>query len=77
MAGGGRFDLFITDLFLLYNRLAQEIGRDPPHVIAASRRAVAVLRAYGPEDDGDSLLIEVAIEQFEDPARRASGGPRR
>jgi hypothetical protein len=34
-------------------------------VIAVSRRVVSVLRAYRPEDEGEEILIETAIEQFE------------
>ena len=71
MVGGDRFDLFITDLFLLYNRLAREIGSNRPYVIGASRRAVAALRAYRPEGDGEAILIEAAIEEFEALAQKA------
>ena len=71
MPGGDRFDLFITDLFRLYNRLAQEIGSNRQFVVGSSRRAVAVLRAYRPEDDGEAILIDTAIEEFEALARKA------
>ncbi len=73
MAPYDRFDLFITDLFLLYTRLSKSTSHVRPYVIAASRRAVAVLNAYPPEDDGEAILIETAIEQFEDLTRKAGG----
>ena len=44
-------------------------------VAQSSRRALAVLRAYPPTDDGEAILIETAIEQFEDLLRRAGGAP--
>jgi hypothetical protein len=73
MASNPGFDLFITDLFLLYTRLARELAINRPHVIAASRRALAVLRACFPLDDGEAILLETAIEQFGDLVRRAGG----
>jgi hypothetical protein len=73
LAGSGGFDIFIADLFALYNRLTRELPGNRQFVIAASRRAFAVLRAYPPQDDGEAILIEVAIEQFEDLERKAGG----
>ena len=72
MANSAAFDLFITDLFLLYNRLVRELPTHRSHVAAASRRALAVLRAWPPDDDGEEILLETAIEQFQDLLRRAT-----
>jgi len=69
------FDLFIADLFDLYNRLVHVLPSNPARVVRSTRRALAVLRAYPPADDGEAILIETAIEQFEDLLRRAGGAP--
>jgi hypothetical protein len=74
MAQVDRFDIFIADLFGLYNRLVQDLATNRQYVVAAGRRALAALRAYPPEDDGETILIEVAIEQFEELIRKA-GAP--
>ncbi len=73
MSGQPGFDLFITDLFNLYLGLERELRTDRVHVAASSRRALAALRAYSPEDDGEAILLEIAIEEFEDLLRRAAG----
>jgi hypothetical protein len=74
MKGGQAFDIFIADFFDLFNRLVRELGGDRRHVAASCRRALAVLRAYPPLDDGEEILLEIAIEQFEDLSRKAGGG---
>jgi hypothetical protein len=43
------------------------------HVIAAGKHALAILRNYKPDDEGEEILIETAIEQFEELVRRAGG----
>jgi len=73
MARADGFDLFIADLFNLYNGLARELATDRQHVAAASSRALAVLRTHRPDDEGEEILIETAIEQFEDLRRKAGG----
>ena len=73
MSDRSGFDLFITDLFNLYNGLERQLGSDPSHVVRSSRRAVAVLKACQPSDDGEAILLETAIEQFEALLRRAGG----
>jgi hypothetical protein len=66
-----RFSLLIGDLFALFNRAAKHVQTDPVWVSATSRRALAVLRAYRPADDGQAILIETAIEQYEELLRKA------
>ena len=75
MSGGARFDVFIKDLFDLYNGLEQQLGTNRPHVVRSTRRALAVLKVYVPEDDGEAILLEVAVEQFQALLRRAGGAP--
>jgi hypothetical protein len=75
MSGRSRFDLFITDLFGLYLGLERELQTNRLHVAASCRRALAALRAYPPDDDGETILLETAIEQFEELLRRAGGRP--
>jgi hypothetical protein len=73
MSGRSRFDLFITDLFGLYLNLERALRTNRAYVAASSRRALAVLRAYPPDDDGEAILLETAIEHFEELLRRAGG----
>jgi len=73
MAQGRRFDIFISDLFDLYNGIERQVGTNRPCVAAVCRRSLAVLRAYPAADDGEAILLETAIEQFEELLRRAGG----
>lgn len=75
MSGRSGFDLFITDLFGLYLGLETELRTDRLRVAASCRRALAALRAHPAEDDGEAILLETAIEQFEELLRRAGGRP--
>lgn len=68
-----RFSLLISDFFNLYNGAAERVGGDPRGVAATCRRSLAVLRAYKPANDGQEILIETAIEQFEELLRKAGG----
>jgi hypothetical protein len=73
MASSSGFDLFIADQFNLYNRLREELQSNRLYVAAACRRAGSALRFYPPTDDGEAILLETAIEQFEDLLRQAGG----
>jgi hypothetical protein len=70
------FDLFIADLFNLYNALTLELPTNRRRVIRSGRRALAVLNNYRPNGDGEEILIEIAIEQFEELVSKAGGHPR-
>ncbi len=65
------FDLFIEQVFSLYNILSQSTNRQ--YVIAAARRMLRVLRNYRPADDDEEINIETAIELFEEMVRKAGG----
>ena len=69
------FDLFISDLFHLYNRLLTAPLGKRDWVIASGHRALSVLRAYRPEGEGEDILIETAVEQFEELVIKAGGQP--
>ena len=69
------FGLFIADMLGLYDSVVRELPTSRSWAMPSSRRALAVLRAYHPPDEGDQILIETAIEQFEDVLRRAGGTP--
>jgi hypothetical protein len=69
------FSDFIAQFLDLYNRLEAELPRNKEYAIAASRRALTPLRRYSPRDEGEEILIEVAIEMFEDLIERAGGSP--
>jgi hypothetical protein len=66
VTGGDRFSILIGDFFALYNRVVQRRTAEPEWVAATCRRTLAVLRAYQPTDEGQEILIETAIEQFQE-----------
>jgi hypothetical protein len=72
MAAGSGFGIFIADLYDLALGLERPLRTNRTYV-ASSRRALAVLRAYRPADDGEAILLETVVEHFEDLLRRAGG----
>lgn len=73
MTGGDRFSILIGDFFALYETAVQRLGTNRIWVAATCRRSLGVLRAYQPRDEGEEILIETAIEQFEELLRKAAG----
>ena len=71
MSDDAQFSLFIGDLITLYDRAAGVVDRQPAWVARTCRRAIAVLKAYRPEDVGQEILIETAIEGYEALLKRA------
>jgi hypothetical protein len=67
------FSDFIAQFLDLYNRIEAELPRNKQYVIGASRRALRPLYRYSPRDEGEEILIEVAIEMFEALIHRAGG----
>lgn len=74
MTGGDRFSLLIGDFFALYNAAVLRLRTDPLWVAATCRRSLAILRAYKPANEGQEILMETAIEQFEELLRKV-GAP--
>jgi hypothetical protein len=75
VTGDARFSLLIGDFFNLYNVAVPRLRTHRAWVAATCRRSLAVLRAYRPANEGQEILIETAIEQFEELLRRAGGNP--
>ena len=75
MTGDARFSLLIGDFFDLYNVAVPRLRTNPVWVAATCRRSLAVLRTYQPANEGQAILIETAIEQFEELMRRSGGAP--
>jgi len=73
VTGDARFSLLIGDFFDLYNAAVPRVRSHPAWVAATCRRSLAVLRNYRPANEGQEILIETAIEQFEKLLRRAGG----
>ncbi len=74
--GAAPFDSFIGDFLSLYERLRRELAsNNRQFVIAAGKRALAVLRNYRPTGDSEEMLLESTVEIFEDLVRKAGGAP--
>lgn len=72
MSGAG-FDLFITQMFDLYNGLMEDMRSNRQYVISATDRALAIMKNYTPSDDSEEINLEVAIEMFEELRQKAAG----
>ncbi len=75
MTSDDNFSLIIGDLFSLYNAALSHVGTHPLWVAATCRRALGILRNYKPVDEGQEILIETAIENFEELLRKVGGAP--
>jgi hypothetical protein len=74
MPGIGRFETFISDLIRHHDALARQLPAHRSYVIASARVALGQLRAARPADEGEEILLESAIELFEELIERASAG---
>ncbi len=75
MTSDSKFSLIVGDLFSLYNSAVSRVATYPLWVAATCRRAFGFLRNYKPADEGQEILIETAIEKFEELLRKAGGVP--
>ncbi len=74
--GAAPFESFIGGFLNLYERLTRELAaNNRQFVMAAGKHALAVLRNYRPDGDGEEMLLESTVEVFEDLVRKAGGTP--
>jgi hypothetical protein len=75
MGGIGRFEIFVADLIRHHDALQQLLPSRRSYVIASARIALAQLRMAKPADEGEELLLESAIELFQELIEKAHGQP--
>jgi hypothetical protein len=73
MGGIGRFEIFIADLIRHHDALEKSLPTRRSYVIASAQIALAQLRMAKPADEGEELLLESAIELFEELIEKARG----
>lgn len=71
MAENDRFEIFVADLIRHHDALAKLLPARRSYVIDSARIALAQLRLAQSKDEGEEILLESAIELFEELIKKA------